>query len=67
MSRTTLLATAGTLDGISDAIARFYMGERKFLEACGPNSWRVTRSDGSPLLGVRVFKRGSRFRFEMIA
>lgn len=64
-----LLASAPTLDAIGDSIARFYCGERKTLEpeADKPNAWLVIRADRTPLLGVRVFKRGKRFRFEMVA
>jgi len=66
----TLLASASTLDGINDCIARFYCGESKTLkpEQGKVNTWLVCRAhDEEPLLGVRVFKRGNRYRFEMVA
>ncbi len=64
-----LLATAPTLDAIGESIARFYCGESKTLipEPDKANSWLVCGSDGNPLLGVRVFLRRNRYRFEMIA
>jgi hypothetical protein len=60
-----LYATAGTLDDISAAIARFYCGESKpLLETPDPRVWRLSRKDGTIISGVRVaFKRG-RYRFE---
>jgi len=63
-----LLASAPTLDAISESVTRFYCGEQKILtpEPGKPDTWLVCRTDGSPLLGVRVVKRGKRFRFEMI-
>jgi hypothetical protein len=65
----TLLASAPSLEMIQESIARFYCGEAKDLEpeTGKPNSWLVTGSTGTPLLGVRVVKRGKRFRFEMVA
>lgn len=61
-----LLASAPTLEKIEDAIARFYMGERKVLSEEGENSWKVCHPDGMPLLGVRVRKYRGRYRFEMV-
>lgn len=66
---TTLLASAPSLDDIRESIARFYCGEHKTLtpETGKAGSWLVCRLDGTPLLGVRVVKRGRRYRFEMVA
>lgn len=65
----SLLASSPSLDGISACIARFYCGETKSLELepDKPNSWLVVSSNGNPCAGVRVFKRGKRYRFEMVA
>lgn len=64
-----LLASAPSLDAMSESVARFYCGERKALtpETGKIDTWLVCHSDGTPLLGVRVVKRGRRYRFEMIA
>lgn len=63
-----LLASAASLDDIRASIARFYCGESKTLkpETARPNSWLIIGSDGNPLVGLRVLKRGKRFRFEMV-
>lgn len=68
MSANTLLASAPTLDGISESITQFYCGESKRLEpeADRHNAWIVVGSNGNPLIGVRVVKRGRRYRFEMV-
>lgn len=62
----TLLASASTIESITESIARFYMGEVKSLEVEREGSWTVHRADGTPLLGVRVVKRGKRYRFETV-
>ena len=61
-----LLASAPTLESITDAVARFYMGEVKTLEQEKLNVWTVHHKDGMQVLGVRVVKRGNRYRFEMV-
>lgn len=62
----SLLASAPTLESITESVARFYMGEVKTLEEEMPNVWTVHRKDGMQVLGVRVVKRGKRYRFEMV-
>lgn len=62
----SLLASAATLDAITEAVSRFYMGEVKYLEVEKDNTWTVHNPNGQQLLGVRVVKRGKRYRFEMV-
>jgi hypothetical protein len=62
----TIFASAPSLETISECITRFYMGEVKTLEVEREGSWTVHNSDGMPLLGVRVVKRGKRYRFETV-
>ncbi|HRO04364.1 MAG TPA: hypothetical protein PLS69_12245 [Terricaulis sp.] len=65
----TLLASAPTLDGISDMIARFYGSERKTLDkAAGDDLWAVCRAKDCTqhIPGVRVIRKGRRYRFEAI-
>lgn len=62
----TLFASAPTLELITESVARFYMGETKTLEEEKPNVWTVHHKDGMPVLGVRVVKRGKRYRFETV-
>ena len=61
-----LLASAPNLESIVDCVTRFYMGEVKTLEEERPGTYRVVSNDGVPCLGVRVVKRGKRYRFEMV-
>ena len=61
-----LLASASTLEALNQSITNFYCGEAKTLEPEKPGVWQVIGSHGLPLLGVRVVKRGKRFRFEMV-
>lgn len=62
----TLLASAPTLELIADSVTRFYAGEVKTFEVERDNVWTVHHPDGTPLLGVRVVKRGKRYRFETV-
>lgn len=61
-----ILATAGTLESIREAIIDFYCGPVKTLEADGPDRWRVIGRDGLPHIGVVVVLRRGRYRFEMV-
>lgn len=64
-----LLASAPSLDAINESVTRFYCGESKTLkpEPGKADSWLVCWThDEEPLLGVRVVKRGRRYRFEMV-
>lgn len=62
----SLLASAPTLEAITEAVARFYGGEVKTLEEERPNVWTAHHKDGVQVLGVRVVKRGKRYRLEMV-
>ena len=62
----TLLSSAPSLDAISKSIARFYCGEEKTLAPTAPDAWAVIRSDGRECSGVRVIRKGHRYRFEML-
>lgn len=59
-----ILASSPSLDGIRDAIAKFYGGARKRLAQVSEHSWILLRESGAQINGVRVVKKGSRFRFE---
>lgn len=63
-----LLASAASLEAISECVTRFYCGEEKTLEPEPgvENRWIVSHPKGNPCLGVRVVKRGRRYRFEML-
>lgn len=63
---TNLLASAPSIESLSEAITRFYMGETKTLEVEREGCWTVHHADGTQLIGVRVVKRGKRYRFEMV-
>lgn len=63
----TLLASAGTLDGIRNQIARFYGGEEKHIWAVGGPEYIVLQPNGAQIEGVRVILKGRRYRFEAIA
>lgn len=60
----SLLATAGSLAGIKKSIAQFYMGATVTLEQVSDKEWSVSTGRGLQD-GVRVVKKGKRFRFEM--
>lgn len=65
MTKWTLLASAPDLDGIGECITRFYGGESKALSHCGVNDvWLLQGAKGT-LEGVRVVRKGRRYRFEM--
>jgi hypothetical protein len=61
-----LLASAPTLEMITESVTRFYAGEIKTLEVERENVWTVHNPDGMPLIGVRVVKRGKRYRLETV-
>ncbi len=61
-----LLSSAPSLDAIKDSVTRFYCGEEKTLQQVSEMEWRLAHGDGEPLSGVRIVKKGRRFRFEMI-
>lgn len=60
-----LLSSAPSLEALSKSIARFYGGEPRDLECQGADLWRVIREDGAACSGVRVIRKGRRYRFEM--
>lgn len=66
-TKITLLASAATLDGIRDLIARFYGGEEKRLWAVGGPEYIVLQPSGAQIEGVRVILKGRRYRFEEIS
>lgn len=69
MTASNLLATAGTLESIREAITDFYCGSSKTLIPDGVDRWRVVGTydtDATPSLGVIVVKRRGRYRFEMV-
>lgn len=69
MSKGNLLSTAGTLEGIREAITDFYCGSSKTLVPDGKDRWRIVGTydaDALPMLGVHVVKRRGRYRFEMV-
>ena len=69
MSKGNLLASAGTLESIREAITDFYCGSSKTLIPDGADKWRVVGtydSEAIPMLGVIVVKRRGRYRFEMV-
>lgn len=55
-----LLSSSGSLEGILDAIARFYCGERKRIE-----NGQIIGGRGV-IEGVRVIQKRGRYRFEML-
>lgn len=63
----TLLASAPTLDGIRDQIARFYGGEEKRVWAVGGPEYIVLQPSGAQIEGVRVILKGGRYRFEGVS
>lgn len=63
----TLLASAGTLEDIRQAVCRFYGGESKTLIPTGDDSWKVIGTySNKECEGVRVVRKRRRFRFEMV-
>ena len=62
--KTTLLASAPTLDGIKAVIAKFYYSEKDLLPVA-PNEWSVIGKNGV-INGMRVILKGKRYRFESI-
>lgn len=70
MAKWKLLASAPGLEGVKDAITRFYCGEEKELRPIDRGAhvnaaWDIFSSDGSQCQGVRVIQKGMRTRFEM--
>lgn len=64
-----LLASAGSLESIREAITDFYCGTSKTLIPDGPDRWKVVNTydpAAIPTLGVVVVKRRGRYRFEMV-
>ena len=62
--KTTLLASAPTLDGIKTVIEKFYYSEKELLPVA-PNEWSITGKNGV-LNGMRVILKRGRYRFESI-
>jgi len=61
-----LLASAGSLDDIADCVQQFYCGDWKKLVAIDDRRWLIAWPDTGKILdGVRVIKKGKRYRFEM--
>jgi hypothetical protein len=63
--KTTLLGSSGTPSGIGKLITKFYMGSPKELVAVSDTEWEVHGKKGKQD-GVRVVKKGQRYRFESI-
>lgn len=65
----TLLASAGTVKGITDSIIKFYAGTEFEIKPRenNENIFNVVRlSDNKLATGVIVRKKGQRYRFEMV-
>jgi hypothetical protein len=63
---TTLLASSPTLDGITDAIERFHMGEPRALKGDDETGYIVLDHLNQEIEGLRVIKKGKRYRFESV-
>ena len=62
-----ILASAGSLDAIREAVTRFYGGDSKTLIPIGDHAWEVIGTyTGNKAPGVRVTRSRGRFRFEMV-
>ena len=62
-----LLASAPTLEKLSESITCFYAGEEKEIVPESDGIWRVCFKDnGMPMIGVRVRLYRNRYRFETI-
>lgn len=66
MDKATLLASAPTLAQIEESITRFYCGEKKALAFVSEGTWAIRQLDGREISGVRVVKKGRRYRFEAV-
>ncbi len=62
--KTTLLASAPTLDGIKSVIAKFYYSEKELLSV-SDNEWQIIGKNGV-LNDMRVILKKGRYRFESI-
>ncbi len=60
----TLLASASTLDSIVDSIERFHMGEPRALKGDDEAGYVVLNHLNEKIEGLRVVKKGKRYRFE---
>lgn len=61
-----LLASSGTLEGITKCINNFYCGTTVNPWRVDPETLEVIRPDGSVCEGVIVRKKGRRYRFERV-
>ncbi len=61
-----LLASSGTLEGITKCINNFYCGTADRKWRVDPETLKVIKPDGSVCAGVLVRKKGRRYRFERV-
>lgn len=62
----SLLSSAPTLDEIKQAVRDFYCGGSITFIETGAKEWSLIQTlSGKKLDGVRVVKKGSRYRFEV--
>ena len=66
MRDTDLLASSGTLEGITKCINTYYFGTTANPWRVDPDTLKVIRPGGSVCEGVVVRKKGNRYRFEMV-
>ena len=67
MTRSNLLASSATIDGIQKLIVEFYQGTQVTLVENGADRWKPYRaSNDMPILGVIVVRRRGRYRFELV-
>jgi len=67
LCETKLLATAPTLDRITDMISKYFMGSTITLiqNSSNPDEYSVNNKKGK-LNSFRVIKKGKRYRFEEV-
>lgn len=67
MTKSNLLASSATLDGIQKMIVEFYHGAKVDLVEEGPDRWKPHWANHDmPILGVIVVRRRNRYRFELV-
>lgn len=66
MSNIKLLSSAPTLEDLERSIRRFYGHELKHARMVSDTEGEVLHNDGRLVTGVRIIKKGKRYRFEAV-
>jgi len=61
----TLLASSGTMEGITAMARKFYCNDRIVIEADGQGVLRAKTPNGTHLTGTRIIQKRGRYRLEM--